>query len=125
MKAKTLIRKDTKEYVHMYSFGFNELEPYTGEIPQLLSIAADIETLMKINPSIDFNNYELIEIDIINSGEISADIRNKLSPLKNLVTILNERENTIDVELYTKLSRMIRKELNQCKISIDYLANLL
>lgn len=125
MKAKTLIRKDTKEYVHMYSFGLYGLEPYTCELPQILSITADIETLKKINPDIDFSNYELIDIDIINSGEIGADIRNKLTPLKNLVTMLNKRENTTDTELYTELSRLIRKEINQCKISIDYLANLL
>lgn len=124
MKAKTLIRKDTKEYVHIYSF-LHGLEPYTCELPQILASTADIETLMNIFLGVDFSNYELIDIDIINSGEIGADIRNKLSPLKNLITILNERENTVDVELYTKLSRLLRKEINQCKISIDYLANLL
>lgn len=125
MKAKTLIRKDTKEYVHIYSF-LHGLEPYTCELPQILASTADIETLKKINSDIDFSNYELIDIDIINSGEIGADIRNKLSPLKNLVTMLNEREKyTNDSKIYVELSCLIRKEINQCKISIDYLASLL
>lgn len=125
MKAKTLIRKNTKEYVHLYSFGLDDFEPFTCELPQILASTADIETLMNIFLGVDFSNYELIEIDIINSGEIGDDIRNKLTPLKNLVTMLNERENIVDTELYTKLSRLLRKEINRCKISIDYLANLL
>lgn len=125
MKAKTLIRKDTKEYVHIYSFGLYGLEPYTCELPQVFPLTADIELLKKITSDIDFSNYDLIEIDVLNSGEIGADIRNKLTPLKNLVTMLNYRENITDTELYTELSRLIIKEINQCKISIDYLANLL
>jgi hypothetical protein len=124
MKAKTLRTKDTKEFIHLYLFGSNP-ESYSCEIPQILSITADINDIKKINPEINFDDYELIEIDIVDSGEIGADIRNKLSPLKNLLAIIKKRDECDNDELFNKLTELMKKEMNQCEISIDYLAKLL
>ena len=46
------------------------------------------------------------------------DIRNKLSPIKNLIAMLEDglMEGTIDVHPY------IQKEIEQCKKSIAYLS---
>ena len=56
--------------------------------------------------------------------EIGADIRNKLSPLKNLVSLL-EKQKEADSEMKVKLQKYIDAEIEQSKKCIDYLSKLL
>ena len=123
MKFKTFRKKDTKEYVHLFE---TIKGTFTADMPQILPITAKFETICILFPNINLSNSELIEIDVIDSEEIGADIRNKLSPLKNLLSLFKERDKyTNDSEIYNKLTDVIYKEIDQCEISIDYLANLL
>jgi hypothetical protein len=55
---------------------------------------------------------------------IGADIRNKLSPLLNLISLL-ERQKEVNDVMKVKLQKYIDKEIKQSKISIEYLKNLL
>ena len=49
-----------------------------------------------------------------------SDIRNKLSPLKNLVALVERGivNNNLD-----DMSEHLEKQIKQCKISIEYLSN--
>ena len=121
MKYKTLRKIDTKEYINIYafsSFGF------TSEIPQLLSINTNIETMRNSLPDTDFSNYEMIEVEVLNSGEIGADIRNKLTPLKNLLAILKNKNNIYNLD-EIKYDKLMKKNIESCEISIDNLTDLL
>ena len=55
---------------------------------------------------------------------IGADIRNKLSPMKTLVSLL-EKQKDVDDEMKVKLQKYIDDSIAQSKISIEYLKNLL
>ena len=55
---------------------------------------------------------------------IGADIRNKLSPLNNLISLL-ERQKEVDDDMKVKIQEFIDREIEQGKISIKYLKNLL
>ena len=55
---------------------------------------------------------------------IGADIRNKLSPLNNLICLL-ERQKEVDNDMKIKIQEFIDREIEQGKISIEYLKNLL
>jgi hypothetical protein len=57
-----------------------------------------------------------------NNSEVTlplSDIRNKLSPLKNLVALVERgiTNNNLD-----KMGEHIEKQIKQCKISIEYLS---
>jgi hypothetical protein len=129
MKVKTLRFKDTKEFVHILEGGHMA----TAIIPDILANTASIETLKKyyetIDPEreIDYDNLEVVEYDLMEVGVVGSDIRNKLSPPKNLVSLLEEYFDNRNPENYDseKLERLIRKEMNQTKVSIEYLAKLL
>jgi len=63
---------------------------------------------------------------------VGADIRNKLSPPKNLVDMLEvffaepfEPRSNLDRMKQNDLIRLIKKEMKQCKKSIKYIADLL
>jgi len=128
MKVKTLRFKDTKEFVHILEDG----SVGTSEIPDVLPLTATIELLKKYYEisgqkpdDVDFDNLEIVEYDFIESGKVGADIRNKLSPPKNLVELLTEYFDNPEVADFQKLERLIRKEMNQTKVSVEYLAKLL
>ena len=53
------------------------------------------------------------------ADEIIADIRNKLSPIKNLITML---ENQINRDDYVKFHDFVEKEIENSKQSIKYLS---
>jgi hypothetical protein len=65
MKAKTLRRKDTHEYIVIMEVnGFNVR--YTSELPYLQPMTATIELMKNYyqDPEINFDDLELIELDI-------------------------------------------------------------
>ena len=127
MKVKTLRFKDSKEFVHILEGGHMA----TAIIPDVLANTASIEALKKyyetIDPKreIDYDNLEVVEYDLMEAGVVGADIRNKLTPPKNLVSLLEEYFDNPGTPHFKNLERMIRKEMNQTKVSIEYLAKLL
>lgn len=134
MKVKALRFKDTKEFVNIQFFGE---EPIVGScaIPTLHPITATISGMKNVfanedyeKEDIDFDNMEFIELDVFEAGEVGADIRNKLSPPKNLVEMLEiffEPKIAHVSEERAELAKLIQKEMKQTKESVDYLAKLL
>ena len=132
MKVKTLRFKDTKEFVHIQEFGGKPCV-FTSDLPHIQPMTATMELMKKMMKKagdyegLDLNleEVELVEFNLIEVGEVGADIRNKLSPYNNLVALIElflmEREHGKKVEL----KKFIRKEIIQSKKSIKYLAGLL
>ena len=57
---------------------------------------------------------------------MGADIRNKLSPIANLICLIENYEvRKGEPEVQEKIWDYILKEKEQCKISVDYLKNIL
>jgi len=124
MKFKTLRKIDTKEFVHILTL--TEISLFTGEMPNLMTVQTTMEDLIKyygdgFSP-IDLN-IELVELDVIVENEIGADIRNKLTPVKNLVTMLKNAVFLRNGDV--KMQAIIKKEIKKCEESIKYLTNLL
>ena len=128
MKVKALRDKDSKEFVHIEKFG-EKFMVFNGEIPLVQPVSATIEMMSSIYPLTEgmdsYDNFELVEFDLIEVGEVGADIRNKLTPYKNLVALVElflDEENILKKK---KLKKFIRKEILQSKKSVKYLAGLL
>ena len=130
MKVKALRHKESKEFIHIEKIGGigGTYELYTSSIPKIQPATATIESMEQIFKNektefLNFNDYELIEF-----GEVGADIRNKLTPPKTLVALLEMffKENVAYVsEDRTELVKIIKKEMEQTKISVEYIADLL
>ena len=127
MKVKALRFKDTKEFVHILEGG----QVGTSEIPDVLPMTASMDLLKKYYEAsgykvdLDYDNLEVVEYDFIESGKVGADIRNKLSPPLNLVEMLEQYFDNPEIKDKQKLERLIRKGMNQTKVSVEYLAKLL
>jgi hypothetical protein len=57
--------------------------------------------------------------------KIAADIRNKLSPLKNMIALIKKQNETKDEVMKEKLQELIERETKICENSIDYLTNFI
>jgi hypothetical protein len=133
MKVKALRYIDTKEFIIINKIGDN-FYVFTSEIPFLHPETLNLNDLIKYsnenhkNLDINWDYVEIVELDIIESGVIGADIRNKLTPPNNLIAILEVFFNTkvtyLD-EKRTALVELIQKEMKQTKKSIEYLRKLL
>jgi len=139
MKAKALRWKKEfnvfQEYVWIQEYG-GEPQVFTGDLPYLQPMTATIErmkTMFEENDEyedidLDLDKVEFVELEVIESGEVGADIRNKLSPPLNLVQMLELffKDNVgYATEERAELAEYIKKEMAQTKISVDYLAKLL
>lgn len=127
MKVKTLRFKDTKEFVHILENGMVG----TSDIPDVLPMTASLDLLKKYyevsgqkTDEVDFDNLEVVEFDFIEAGEVGADIRNKLSPPKNLVEMLEEYFYNPEVPDFQKLEKLIQEEMEQTKLSVEHLSKL-
>ena len=115
------------EFVHILEGGIIG----TSAIPDILPMTASMDALKKYYETFDpkkeinYDELEIVEVEVVDSGELGADIRNKLSPPKNLVALLEEYFDNPEVPNFQKLERSIRKEMNQTKVSVEYLAKLL
>lgn len=130
MKAKALRFKDTKEFVSIQFFGE---EPIVGscDLPTIQPMTATISGMKNVYENedmedlFDFDNMEFVEVDIIDAGEVGADIRNKLTPPLNLVSLLKLYFKETDEEKKMTLEKYIKKEMKQSEKSVKYIANLL
>jgi len=139
MKFKALRKKDTKEFVEL-CFHRHDEDPnkgtwvvYSGELPNPQPMSADTE-LMKVYydqqrvpfpPEINLDDYELVEFDCIESGVVGADIRNKLTPLLNLIALIDIYLKDEVPEKRVAIGNLLRKEIETSKICIKYLVKLL
>lgn len=105
----------------------------TSELPKLQPKTATLENMKKIfeendiyhGLDLDFDKLELVELDVIESGEVGADIRNKLLPLLNLTALIKLYLKESDEELKIKLKKLIEREIENSERSIKYITNLL
>ena len=56
---------------------------------------------------------------------IAADIRNKLGPMKNLITMIRKQREVSDPVMKEKLQEYINKEIHNSDVSIEYLTNFI
>jgi len=68
---------------------------------------------------------ELADIHKSELVSIGEDIRNKLGPLRNLISMIELYNRTIDMELRASIMKFIVKEIEQSKKSISYLTGIL
>ena len=129
MKMKTLRRKhENPEYREFASL--DEYGMCTHQHPYALGEEATIEALREYcayysHTDIDWNEYEIVEIEYFESGVIGADIRNKLTPPSNLVSLLEVYYNSPELVDKDKMMELIRREMDEVKKSVEYLAKLL
>jgi len=132
MKVKALRNKYTKEFIHIEEMG-GEPQVFTSELPKLQPETATIELMQKFYEEEDYfedlevrwEKFEFVEFDLIEFGEIGADIRNKLTPSYNLVALVELFLKEEDSDKKSKLKKLIKKEIIQSKESVKYIANLL
>lgn len=68
---------------------------------------------------------ELEAIHNAKLSEIGADIRNKLGPMKNLLSMIDLYNRTLVMEQRTAIWKFIEKEIEKSKESINYISNIL
>ena len=136
MNVKVLRYKEEfnvfREVVLIEEYG-GEPMVFTSETPKLQPETATLEKMREYMESndyyegldLDWDKVELVEFDLIETEEVGADIRNKLTPYKNLVALVELLLEEEDVDKKMKLKKFIRKEIVQSKKSVEYLAGLL
>lgn len=80
---------------------------------------------MPLPPEINLDDYEMVELDCIESGVVGADIRNKLTPLLNLIALIDIYLKDEVPEKRVAIGNLLRKEMETSKICIKYLVKLL
>ena len=133
MKFKVLRNKETKAFVQLLKYNNRYME-FTSETPLLLPLSASIEGLKNVHMQessveitifVDYDNFEMIELDVLESGVIGADIRNKLGSPTNLLAILKLYFKEENADRIRTLEKFIKKEMEVSEISLKYIANLL
>jgi len=137
MKVKALRYKKEhnpfQEFVHISVLeGHNNVDIYTSSLPHIQPETATIEDMKEYyrewGCEIDFEPFELVEFELVEKNTVGADIRNKLSPSLNLVSMLEiffEPRIAHVSEERAKLAELIQKEMKNSKENIEYIANLL
>lgn len=135
MKFKALrTKKEPKEFVHIDTIATTMIL-YTGDLPKPQPLTATMEGMkdyykndIPLPNQITLDDLELVEFDLIESGVVGADIRNKLSSPLNLVLMLEvyfEPNVAHASEERQKLYELIKKEMKQSAVCINYLSDLL
>jgi hypothetical protein len=129
MKFKTLRTiAEPREFVHIdVHQNLNFCSVSTSNIPKIQPETATLDE-MKVyfaekKLDIDWENIELIELELIEPNTTGADIRNKLSPIKNLLSIL--RSSKVPLHENPKINEIIQEEIIRAESSVAYIANLL
>jgi len=125
---------------------------FISELPNPQPLTATIDLMKQIYDGelsdgidFDFNDFELVEFEmneVDSTFAIGADIRNKLTPIQNLLALLKiyftessdksfeENKNTIIIKMLddNKKQKLVRHIVKEMEISgevVKYLANLL
>jgi len=136
MKVKALRYKkefnDFQEFVLIEEFG-GEPTIFTSETPKLYPESATLEGLREYVETndyyegldLDWDTVELVEFHLVEVNTVGADIRNKLSPCKNLAELVKVFLDEEHPDKKNGLKKLIYEEIKQSKKSVDYLASLL
>jgi hypothetical protein len=135
MKFKALrTKREPKEFVHIDTVATTMIL-YTGDLPKPQSLTATLEGMKDyyrydtpLPDNLTLDDLEMVEFEMFEADTVGADIRNKLSPCKTLVDLLEEyfSVNVVHAsEERTKLVELIKKEMKNSEKNIKYIANLL
>lgn len=139
MRFKALRNKETKEFVEIQKFGGINVV-FISELPNPQPLTATIDLMKQIYDGelsdgidFDFNDFELVEFEmneVDSTFAIGADIRNKLTPIQNLLALLKIyfTESSDKAFEYNKKQKLVRHIVKEREISeemVKYLANLL
>ena len=135
MKFKALrTKREPKEFVHIDTIATTMIL-YTGDLPKPQPLTATLEGMKEyykndipLPDQLTLDDLELVEFEMYEADTIGADIRNKLSPCKTIVSLLEEyfSVNVVHAsEERSKLVEFIKNEMARTKINIKYIANLL
>ena len=139
MRFKALRNKKTKEFVEIQKFGGINVV-FISELPNPQPLTATIDLMKQIYDGelsdgidFDFNDFELVEFEmneVDSTFAIGADIRNKLTPIQNLLALLKIyfTESSDKAFEYNKKQKLVRHIVKEREISeemVKYLANLL
>jgi hypothetical protein len=139
MKFKTLRTKtEPKEFVIIDTIA-SMMILYTSDLPKPQPLTATMENIKEyyrnsipLPDQTTLDDLELVEFEMYEADTVGADIRNKLSPPKTLVSLLEtfftepfEPRSNLDRMKQNDLIRLIKKEMKETKISIKYIADLL
>lgn len=105
MEIENLKKQARGEYLNKY-----ESKAALAELNKLIKYTAKLEA-----------KVENFGIGVVGQSEIGEDIRNKLSPFKNLCKMVEAIKTD---KMPTELSNLIANEIKQAKANIEYLANL-
>lgn len=135
MKVKVLRYKKEhnkfQEFVHIEDIGAGP-EIFTSTLPKVLPETATLEGFrdyIETNDyyeglELDWDTVELVEFDLVETGEVGADIRNKLGNYSNLVQMVELLLDEKDRKVKKELKKLIRTEIVHGKKSVEYLAKL-
>lgn len=131
MKFKALRHKETKEFIQIQNYGgVNML--FTADLPLPLPMSATIELIKTYHENysplpkeIDINDYELVEFEFYEAETIGADIRNKLTPVKNVLTLVRLYDKEKNESRKYLLKNIISREIKQSLKCIRYISKLL
>jgi hypothetical protein len=105
---------------------------YTGEPPKPQPLTATLEAMKDyyrydtpLPNNITLDDLELVEFEMFEADTVGADIRNKLTSCKNLVSLLKIYFKEEDEEMKEKIKEFIQKEMKNSENNINYIANLL
>jgi len=130
MKFKTLRNKNTKNFVKIHEISGVNSEFSTGT-PNLQPISATLSDMINYynnlssRCNIKWDELELVMFEMFEENTVGADIRNKLSPPLNLVSLIKLYLSEIELDKREKLVEYIKDEINRSEKSIKYLTNLL
>jgi hypothetical protein len=133
MKVKALRSKSTGKFLHFTQMKyedtiFEEGQMVESTLPELLESDITLEGLLDhyamAYPQIDTSDFELAEFDLIETGTVGADIRNKLSPFKNLIALIGVYMLEKSEGKKILMKGHINKDLKQARASLEYLTKL-
>ena len=134
MKFTALIHKTHGEFASIESFNETGMfEVCTHSLPDPIPEDLSIELLKGYYDQHGliiegFDNLEIKRYDFFEEGVLGADIRNKLSPIKNLLTLLTiykEQKHAMDWDHKEYFENKIIELIEECKESVTYLSELL
>ena len=128
MKFKALrTKREPKEFVHIDTIATTMIL-YTGDLPKPQPLTATLEGMKDyykndtpLPDQMTLDDLEMVEFEMFEADTVGADIRNKLSPCKTLVSLLEEyfKPNVAHAsEERQKLYELIKKEMKNSEKNI-------
>ena len=135
MKFKALRRIDNKEFIHLGdNYAGYEISVFTSEMPKLMGADVTMNDIIKhcggkFHECV-IQEWELVELEIKvvedeDKDAIGADIRNKLTPIKNLIALLKAYDAEKNEGKRFLMKAFIIGAIENSEISLNYLQDLL